>query len=246
MVLIPAGSFEMGDHFNEGGEGERPVHTVTLDEFYIDVTEVTNGQYQNFMQQTGHRQHRHWNSTKHGQPNQPVIGVNWYDAMAYAKWAGKRLPTEAEWEYAARGGLRGKRYPWGDDESLARDYANYGGTGGKDKWDETTAPVGSFEANGYGLYDIAGNAGEWCLDAWDEEYYSKSPTVNPLASIPAGHDSTEALTNNYESVWYNRVLRGGYWYLGEPSDLRVSIRGTDVPSTSDSLTFGFRCAADLP
>ena len=129
MVLIPAGEFEMGDHFNEGLADELPVHTVSLDDFYMDVNEVTNAQYKKFVEATGHREPKGygfvdgevkdgfepWKSPYFNGDNQPVVCVSWHDAMAYAQWAGKRLPTEAEWEKAAHGGLKGKRYPWGDE-----------------------------------------------------------------------------------------------------------------------------------
>ena len=106
------------------------------------------------MEQTGHRQPRYWTNSTYNQPNQPVVGVDWNDAVAYAEWAGKRLPTEAEWEYAARGGLVGQRYPLGNE--ITHDDANYDGISGKDKW-KYCSPVGSFEANEYTLYDVAGN-----------------------------------------------------------------------------------------
>ena len=145
MMLIPGGTFEMGDHLDgsSGMSGSLPVHTVTLDAFYMDVHEVTVGQFRDFVNQSGYS-YNSWNDVAKYSPSNdyPMIYVNWNDATAYAEWAGKRLPTEAEWEYAARGGLVGQRYVWGDDESLARDYANYSGTGGRDKWNRSTAPVG--------------------------------------------------------------------------------------------------------
>ena len=102
-----------------------------------------------------------------------MINVDWHDATAYAKWAGKRLPTQKEWEFAAGGGLIDKEYSWGNDVSLARDYANYRGVGGRDKWDGMTAPVGSLQPNGYGLYDMAGNVWEWCQDSYESDQKRK-------------------------------------------------------------------------
>ena len=149
MVLIPAGSFEMGDHFSEGDDDELPIHEIELDAFYMDACQVTVRQFKQFVEQDRYS-YNDWNDVAEYLPadNYPMR-VSWDDAAAYAKWAGKRLPTEAEWEYAARGGLAGKRYPWGDH--VSHDDANSFGTAGKDKWSEC-APVGSFEANGYGLW----------------------------------------------------------------------------------------------
>ena len=174
MVLIPAGSFEMGDHFNEGkADGrELPGHTVALDGFYMDKTEVTVGQFKAFLADSGYSWGGDWEQVAEYSPgdDHPMIYVIWDDAVAYAEWAGKRLPTESEWEYAARGELQGKRYPWGDE--ITQDDANYSGTGGKDRWDQSTAAVGSFEANGYGLYDVGGTVAEWCADWYAEDYYA--------------------------------------------------------------------------
>ena len=198
MRLIPAGSFGMGDHFNQGRDPERPVHRVEQDAFYMDSYEVTVGQFKQFVEESG------------------------YDAAAYAKWVGKRLPTEAEWEYAARGGLIGKRYPWGDQ--ITHDDANYSDTGGRDKW-EFCAPVGSFAANGYGLYDMAGNVWEWCSDWYGVGYYATSPNKNPQ-----GPD-----TGQY------RVLRGGSWGY-RTNGLRVADRGSYGPNGRRN-GYGFRCVS---
>ena len=205
MVLIPVGSFEMEDHFNEGSDSERPVHTVELDEFYMDVNgKMTVGQFREFVNQSGYK-----------------YGVNWNDATAYAKWVSKRLPTEAEWEYAARGGRVGKRYPWGDDKNVAGDHANHEGIG-----EEGTAPVGSFEANGYGLHDMAGNAWEWCQDYYEWDYYSKSPVNNPRGPAK-GRD---------------HVLRGGCWF-SPTKELSVALRSYFDPRHSPQ-DYGFRCVSN--
>jgi len=142
------------------------------DAFFMDAFEVTVGLFKKFLKSSGYKPAEpiDWNKVYKYSPTDkyPMILVSWHDATAYAKWVGKRLPTEKEWEYAARGGLVGKEFPWGDSEAVARDYANYDGTGGKDKW-EYCAPVGSFKPNGYGLYDMAGNVWEWCQDRSDSD-----------------------------------------------------------------------------
>ena len=222
MMLIPGGSFQMGDHFNEGGKDEQPVHTVELDACYMDVHEVTVGQFKQFVEQSRYNYGGNWDSVAKYSPRDkyPMIYVDWVDATAYAKWAGKRLPTEVEWEYAARGGLIGKRYPWGDE--ISHDDANYDGTGGKDKWSKCS-PVGSFAANGYGLYDMAGNVHEWCADRYGSDYYSNSPTKNP-----PGPDTGS-----------DRVLRGGSWGR-DTYGLRVAHRNVNSPNNR-TYRYGFRC-----
>ena len=135
---------------------------VLFGAFYMDATEVTVGLFKEFVRETGYEYDRWDDVAKYSLTDKhPMIYVSWRDATAYAKWAGKRLPTEKEWEFATRGGLVGKKFPWGDDEAVARDYANYDGIRGKDKW-KYCAPVGSFRPNGYGLFDMSGNVFEWC------------------------------------------------------------------------------------
>jgi len=219
MVLIPAGEFQMGS--NDGKVDDKPVHTVYLDAFYIDIYEVTNAQYKKFMDVTGHKVPAYWNDPKYNAPNQPVVGVIWDDISAYAKWAEKRLPTEAMWEKAARGGLVGKKYPWGDN--ITHDDANYDGTGGKDIWNGL-APVGSFAPNGYGLYDMVGNVWEWCPD-----YYATSPKSN---QTEPNSDST-------------RILRGGSWSDPNGYLVQVVYRYIFAPTRLGS-NVGFRCAMDVP
>jgi formylglycine-generating enzyme required for sulfatase activity len=254
MVLIPAGEFSMGDHFNEGIIDEKPVHTVYLDAFYMDKYKVTNAQYAKFLNEYGKNTDDAGHELldiadedcliekvgntyrpKAGYENHPVIEVTWYGAAAYAQFYGKRLPTEAEWEKAARGGLVGKRYPWGDD--ITHDNANYSGTGGKDQWNGTS-PVGSFAPNGYGLYDMAGNVWEWCADEYDSEYYGRSPKSNPKGPGVA----ITFKNNDFTNVNTRRVLRGGCWN-SNPNFLRCAVRYDLEPSITNN-DLGFRCSQD--
>ena len=257
MVLIPAGTFQMG---SEGWDhDEQPVHIVHLDAFYMDKYEVTNAQFKVFVDANPHWQKDNislwenqdvwfqdgdylddWNGHTYpsGKANHPVDYVSWYAAMAYAEWAGKRLPIEAEWEYAARGGLERQKYPWGN--TITDTDANYG-------WDlgAATKPVGEYAANGYGLYDMAGNVWEWCLDEYDAEFYTfytkthphRHYSQNPISSTV----TLQGLLDSFASVrpFSFRVLRGGSWQdLGYR--LRVANRSRETPpSTDDSL--GFRC-----
>ena len=232
MMLIPTGTFEMGDSFGEGLPHEQPVHTVTVSAFYIDATEVTNAAYKQFLDATGHKPPESWADPAFNAPDQPVVGVAWFDAAAYAQWAGKRLPTEAEWEYAARGGRIGARYPWGD--TITHDDANYKGKGGKDIWDGP-APVRNFPPNDYGLYDMGGNVWEWCADEYDAKFYSVSEENNPIAG-----KLITFMNDDFAKVNTRRVKRGGSW-TSTDNKLRVASRNFfDPPATSG--TTGFRCA----
>jgi formylglycine-generating enzyme required for sulfatase activity len=252
MRLIPAGEFEMGDHFDDGADDDLPVHTVYLDDFYIDVYEVTNAQYKAFMEAKGHRAPPFWNDSQYNLPNHPVVGVNWHDAVAYAKWAGKQLPTEAQWEKAARGGLVGKRYVWGDsptppqgagnlaDEAAKRAFPSWTVFEGYDDGYARTAPVGSFSPNGYGVHDMAGNVWEWCMDEYQAGFYTTGPKNNPVAG------GLLDFVNGYlRGITSDRVLRGGSWF-DIPSHLPVGLRLNYDPSDNQNFR-GFRCTGlDTP
>ena len=253
MVLIPAGEFSMGDHHDVGGSDEKPVHTVYLDAYYIDVHEVTNAQYATFLNEYGKNEDAKGHELldidssycliekvgdtyqpKAGYEDHPVIEVSWYGAGAYAQFYGKRLPTEAQWEKAARGGLVGKMYPNGD--TISHDDANYIGISGRDIWDRT-APVGSFPP--YGLYDMAGNVWEWCADEYSSTYYSISPRENPL-----GPGTPVFFVNDdFTDVTTWRVLRGGSWN-DRTYYLRCAERSCSVPTNAYG-NVGFRCSQDL-
>ncbi|RKU24994.1 hypothetical protein C6499_15805 [Candidatus Poribacteria bacterium] len=245
MVVIPAGEFLMGSNDEDANASEKPVHPVYVNAFYIDKYPVTNDQYKAFLDacpqweknsiltdyhsgnylRTWHR-----NNYPKGAANHPVVNVSWYAAMAYAQWAEKRLPTEAEWEKAARGGLTGKKYPWGDQIDTTK--ANYGENIGQ------TTPIGEYPPNDYGVYDIIGNVWEWCLDEHIFDFYAASPRRNPIA----GGDITYVL-NNFISLKTYRVLRGGSW-MSIPRYVRVAPRFRFTPSHSIN-NVGFRCARSV-
>lgn len=215
MALIPAGPFEMGGDFDE----EHPRHRVVLDAFWIDRYEVMNEQYAKYLQATDASAPAYWNRSDRFHsgdkfPQHPVVGVSWFEAKTFCEWIGKRLPTEAEWEKAARGGREGFAFPWGDRPDRKR--ANYEGQG--------TLPVGSFPPNDYGLFDMAGNVWEWTADWFDAHYYEKSAEANPTGP-ESGKD---------------KVLRGGSWVDGVgPS--RVAHRHW-YPPHARYKWLGVRCA----
>jgi formylglycine-generating enzyme required for sulfatase activity len=245
MIYVLGGTFEMGS--NDGDDHEQPVHPVTLDSFWIDKTEVTNDQFERFAQATGYRtdaekegasgvyrdgrwsqlngadwQHPSGPETSiSDRMDHPVVQVSWNDATAYCRWAGGRLPTEAEWEYAARGS-DGKTYPWGNDppnDTLLNYNLNVG----------DTTEVGSYPdgASWIGAMDMAGNVWEWVNDSYNSDYYVTSPAVNPK-----GPETGEV-----------KVLRGGSW-LFDDENVRAANRLYAVQPDDRSVNSGFRCVVE--
>ena len=259
MVLIPGAAFQMGTDASEIPHlqqvfgikradlfaAEVPRHTVTVDSFYLDRYEVTNVQFKKFLDENPQWRHeriparyhngnylKHWNGNSYPaeKADHPVTNISWYAAVAYCQWAGKRLPTEAQWEYAARGGLSGRAFPWGD-EQVDKTRANYAGSnlGG-------TTPVGNYPANGFGLFDMAGNVWEYMADEWGP--YPSSPQVDPVAG------GNLFLNDTFLTVTTRRVIRGGSWG-GAPINLRVAYRDSHPPEGARDFV-GFRCAEPSP
>lgn len=222
MALIPGGTFTMGKNSPNPTDWQ-PEHRVSVDSFYMDCCEVTNSQYQTFCEATGHPLPEFWGKGQFNCgpefPDHPVTGVSLFDAMKYAEWAGKRLPTEAEWEYAARGGQEGRAYPWGN--GIDSTVANYG------KKYRSTLEVGSFPPNAYGLHDMGGNVWEWTSDFYGSSYYAESPLKNPKGPT----------TGRFS------VIRGGSWHSGAMC-IQVYYRNGLSPSWVD-FAVGFRCARSL-
>lgn len=222
MVLIPKGEFTMGsqDHSDE------MLHQVVVDGYHIDKYEVSNAKYKDFMRATKHPAPAYWDDPRLNSPDQPVVGVNWYDSNAFCEWKGKRLPTEAEWERAAKG-PDSHHYPWGHKIDTTR--ANYGQNVGK------TTPVDSYPSgvSGYGVYNLAGNVFEWVSDWYDPNYYQVSPALNPQG--PSGG-------YNFANQGPVKVLKGGSW-LAPQSSLHTSHRFWNQPeNNSYGVGLGFRCA----
>jgi formylglycine-generating enzyme len=301
IAYIPDGSFQMGDSFSAGSSSELPVHTVTVDFFYLDKYEITNGQYCQYLnsalgqgvitvessgivyQAGSGTSYPYCDTSKsslysqiayssgvfsvltkgeRSMANDPMVGVSWYGSVAYCNWRsqqegkeqcynlstwvcdfnkhGYRLSTEAEWEYAARGGLSGKRFPWGDTITHSQaNYYSYAGysydisptRGFNPTWNDGimpyTSPAGSFAGNGYGVYDMAGNVWEWCNDWYSSSYYSSSPVNNPTGPTSGSY----------------RVIRGGSW-ITYAYNCRVAYRINYDPGNRDGI-IGFRVVLDF-
>jgi len=224
MVLVPAGEFPMGS--DEGDDDEQPVHRVVLDHFYLDTFEVTNGRFAKFV--AAIQSEPPWGFADQETPvlqaEQPVRWVNWLEAWGYCLWAGKRLPTEAEWEKAARG-TDGRTYPWGNDPPTAA-HAVFGLKEG----DETGASLGPRDQgrSPYGVHDLAGNLYEWVSDWYDEDAYAQPPRRNPRGP----------------GAGTVKVQRGGS-YINQPYRLRAAFRTKGDPTAHDPHV-GFRCAQEAP
>ncbi len=247
MVLVPGGSFSMGsdefinplaigDDYYDTFHYETPAHTVWLPAFYIDVFPVTNELYQQFLLKTGQPDSRSELAPHFLGPRHPVVGVSWHEANAYAKWAGKTLPTEAQWEKAARGGKDKQVYPW-NQELSSKSNSNSADQQCPLPWRETsvddgypyTSPVGSFPANDLGIYDMAGNVWEWCFD--DCRDYEPGCYESPMAPL----------------TFDRRAVRGGAW-SSPLMDQRCSRRDQRIMSASGSAlnNVGFRCVIPSP
>ncbi len=209
----------------DGRDEERPVHEVTVDPFGLAECQTTNEQYAVFCRETGRRPTKFHNDPNFHHPQQPAAGVSWFDSIAYCDWLSAktgrrfRLPTEAEWEWAARGGLKGTLYPWGDAPFSERD--NYGL-----RWRNGPEVVGTSLPNGFGLYDMCENVHEWCSDWYGPEYYAVSPARNPQGP-PSGS---------------RRSSRGGAW-RHHIKIARCAARSS-IPPHLEYADYGFRVACD--
>jgi len=222
MVLVPSGEFNMGKNSNNPTDWQ-PEHKVFIDAFYMDKYEVTNREYYEFCTKTNNPLPEFWGLSQFKcsleYPDHPVTGISNFDADRYAKWAGKRLPTEAEWEYAARGGLNYNNFPWGNQIDSTK--LNYG------KKYRSTLKVGTFEPNGFGLFDMSGNVWEWTSDNYGSDYYANSPDQNPRGPE----------TGRF------KVIRGGSWHSGTMCVQNYFRNG--LSANWVDFAVGFRCVKSI-
>lgn len=232
MVLVPGGHFVMGTNSEKSSEASRPAHLVYVDPFFMDVAPVTNRQFAEFAssgyktaaerddsRKTWRTAYEDGKDSKDNKDNHPVVNVSYEDALAYAYALGRRLPTEAEWERAARSGHEGRRFPWGNEEPPGRAVYNKQGT----------SAVGLFGSNSFGLYDMAGNVWEWCSDWLDENYYKLCAGLGVVEN-PAGPASGVA-----------RARRGGAYNVREAFRMENANRGAMKPDQFWP-NLGLRCA----
>jgi formylglycine-generating enzyme required for sulfatase activity len=225
VVTIPEGAFLMG--CEAGQENERPVHRVWLDRFALGKFPVTNRQYREFLESTGTEPPRFWLEPMFADPRKPVVGLTWFEAVAYCRWlelqTGEsfRLPTEAEWERAARGGREGTLFPWGDD------LPTEGKMIGCDAENGGPAPVGANPPNGFGLYDMSEGVHEWCSDYYEYNYYRDSPERNPQGAASGER----------------RASRGGSW-RHQIKFARCAARSS-LPPSFEYSDYGFRVAVTI-
>lgn len=225
MRRIPEGWFRMGD--DAGRDDERPAHRVWVDAFELAAYQATNEDYARFLSATGQPKPLHWSDPDFSHPQQPVVAVSWFDAVAYCDWLSRgtgrnyRLPTEAEWERAARGGIEGQPFPWGETppESLPN-YAT--------RWKTGPEPVGRYTANPFGLFNMGDNVHEWCSDWYDAGYYARSPERNPQG--PANGS--------------RRASRGGSWR--HHIKVTRSAARSSIPPEFKYADYGFRVAREVP
>lgn len=222
-IDIPAGWFSMGSDAGQSVEG--PVHRVWVDAFAMAATQVTVAEYARFLEATGNAAPPNWGDPNFSTPQQPVVAVSWFEAAAYCAWlssrtgARYRLPTEAEWERAARGGVEGMLFPWGDDPPASR-------PGYATRWKSGPEPVGQSEPNGYGLFEMCENVHEWCSDWYAADYYAVSPDRNPQ-----GPEEGE-----------RKASRGGSW-RHQIKIARCSARSS-IPPEFRYADYGFRVACE--
>ncbi|MEM6454813.1 MAG: SUMF1/EgtB/PvdO family nonheme iron enzyme [Acidobacteriota bacterium] len=225
LLYVPGGSYTLGS--TDGDDDEKPIHTVKLSPYWIGKYPVTNAQYGKFLEATGHEEPEEWHNKQFNGPDQPVVGVTWHDAQAYCAWAGLVLPSEAQWEAAARGTDQ-RTYPWGNAEPTEQ-LTNFDGNVGR------TTPVGRYPdgAGPFGTLDQAGNVWEWCVDLWDlSAYAQRDGEIDPVCR---GEKVSESAY---------RVLRGGSW-AGRAESLRAAYRSRGHGDFR-VRNFGFRVCRSVP